>query len=1380
MTTTIPKSLHERVSRALDAAGDLTGARLIEHIERVHAADPELIAEIRSLLGASPSVPVLDAGGTAAAHELARKLHERLLTSEFFTTGGTPATRAEHDSPQAVPEHVAGYQVVRILGQGGMGVVYEAIQPSPRRRVAIKMVSAGAPSRGALARFRQEAEVLGRLKHPGIAQVFEAATDPASGAAFFAMEYVDGLGLTAHAHKAGLHTPARVELLARVCDAVQHAHQAGVIHRDLKPSNILVEPSADGIGQPKVLDFGVAKLTSTQGATATLNLDAGRIIGTLGYMPPEALDLSPGRAAEAPGADTRGDVYSLGVLLFELLTGDLPVPVRGASLTEAARRIRDLEPARVAALPPGPGAELRSDLDAVARKALEKEPGARYASAAELAADLRRCLRHEPVLARPPSSFYVIRKFVRRRRGISALSGAATVLLLAAGVVTAVQYVRAERALVAESRQRSIAEKKQVEAERGQYRVSLAAADGALRTGDAVRARRVLEEAPEHLRGWEWRYLWRSANPGRPVDLGDPLGSVTMIGSTPLALSDSTASPFRTLVWNVDEERVERVLDLARCLPSADGKLVLGLDAEGMAVAADPLSGSVLWRISSSPGVRWQVHRPLLMAPAGGERSPHTVLVGDRELAMVDVRTGQVLWRMPFETGIRGLDVILSRDASHPVVLTVFVERGPFQAEVVLLDGRTAEPISVELATLRYERPYLERGSGIEWGLRLSSVDVTDSRRAAPDALWSGGIIAEDQTVLAVGDTRGAVHVYPIEPGERPRVAEPMTILAGDAAVRSLAFTPGNDRVIVVDATGRTNIVSLREPRRPWVISSADYARRGPLSPDRTRVLTFAWGSVECYDVTLGIPLWRKNTGPTHTSALAWSHDSSRVAWFGGGGPTSEFFVLDARDGRQLVAVSDSPVTLDPARPRGPAPWGPTVIRACFDPRGDRIITASVDGGLSVVSASDGSIFESPRLQPETLSSSTPARLRAMVPSPDGTSLLLATDRSSQPAGQTTGSRVVVRDLRTFEPIATLETGDGVLSAAWFPGGERIALGHPRGRVSVWKLDRAGPSTPATLERRWEANLGTSDDITSVCVSPDSARVVASGLAPALHVIEAGESDSDEPGRLGGQLLATIAMPAAEIVLTGFADPDTLITGGEQSAMIRVDARDTKNATDGSTQRTAWSEAAMRAWPAEVPRPESLDEARWLVERADAILRRVSLARLPTQSLAQRALEATGEPEGAPQLAAAFIRRLGAQLNWTNSAAVELLRDRRNDREAMVAAAAILEEIVAMKPHSFNLRGNFANALSSAGRSSEAIEQMLEGERLAKERGTAIDTNFHLRAARIYREAGMPDKATERLDIAEAEVRAGGADVSTRGPLLEQIGEERRLLLRGH
>ncbi len=1376
MTTTASSSLHQRVSRALDAAGDLNGPALIRHIEKVHADDPELIAEVRALLGESPTVPVLDAGGTAAAHELARRLHDRLMTSEFFTTGGTPVSRDERGAQRPLPDHVGPYRIVGIIGQGGMGVVYEAIQPSPQRRVAIKMLSSTTPGRAALSRFRQEAEVLGRLKHPGIAQVFEAAADPATGAAFFAMEYVQGPALTVFAREARLPASARVELLARVCDAVQHAHQTGVIHRDLKPSNILVETSPDGIGQPKVLDFGVAKLTSPD-ASATLSLDAGRIIGTLGYMPPEALDSA--MDASHAHADTRGDVYSLGVLLYELLTDRLPIEVRGTSLTEAARRIREQDPPRVDPLPPGPGSELRADLDAIARKALEKEPGARYASAAELAADLRRCLRHEPVLARPPSSFYVIRKFVRRRRGLSALSGAATVLLLAAGVVTAVQYVRAERALVAESRQRSIAEKKQVEAERGQYRVSLAAADGALRTGDAVRARRVLEEAPEHLRGWEWRYLWRSANPGRPVDLGEPVGSVTMIGSTPLALSDSTANPLRTLVWNVDEERVERVLDLARCIPSVDGKLVLGVDADGMAVAADPLTGSVLWRISPSPGVRWQVHRPLMMAPAGGERSPHTVIVGDRELAMVDVRTGQILWRMPIETGIRGLDVILSRDASHPVVLTVFVERGPFQAEVVVLDGRNAGPISVDLAGLRYERPYLERGSGIEWGLRLSSVDVADSRRAAPDALWSGGIVAEDQTVLAVGDTRGAVHVYPVEPGERPRVGEPMTILAGDAAVRSLAFTPGNDRVIVVDATGRTNIVSLREPRRPWVISSADYARRGPLSPDRTRVLTFAWGSVECYDVTLGIPLWRKNTGPTHTSALAWSQDSSRVAWFGGGGTTSEFFVFDARDGRQLVAISDSPVTLDPARPRGPAPWVSTVVRACFDPRGDRIIMASADGGLRALSTTDWSLLDAPRVAPDARSATMPLRLREMLLSPDGSTLLHATEWSSTAGPAAAGSRVVVRDVRTLEPVATLETSDTVLSAAWFPGGKRIALGHPRGRVSVWKLDRAGPNTPGTLERRWEANLGTSDDITSVCVSPDSARVVASGLAPALHVIEAGDPDSDEPGRLGGQHLATIAMPAAAVVLAGFADPDTLITGGEQSAMIRLDARDAKPVTDGSPQRASWPEAALRAWPAEVPRPESLDEARWLVERADAILRRVSLARLPTDGLVQRALESTGEPEGAPQLAATFIRRLGAQLNWTNSAAVELLRDRRNDREAMVAAAAILEEIVAMKPHSYNLRGNLANALSSAGRSSEAIEQMLECERIAKERGAAIDTSFHLRAARIYREAGMPDKASHRLDVAEAELRAGGADASTRGPLLEQIGEERRLLLRG-
>ncbi|MFO0830227.1 MAG: protein kinase [Phycisphaerales bacterium] len=420
--------LHERVSRALDDAGDATGPELLNLIEQRYRADPELIAEVRALLGdAEGPVPVLDA-----------PQDQSITPTQVRSAVGM--LRNDH-RPRPIPAEVAGYRIVRVVGEGGMGVVYEGEQREPRRRVAVKVLRPLLSISAVQRRIRLEAQVLARLTHPGIAHIIESGVDPRTNEAFFAMEFVEGAGLREHAGP--LPIADRCELVARVCDAVQHAHQKGVIHRDIKPSNILVEPEQGGPGRPRVLDFGVAKLLE-EGEHATLSMSEGTLVGTLGYMSPEAL-------AGAPDAiDTRTDVYSLGVLLYELLAARPPVDIRGLPITEVARRVRDEQPARLDAV----NARIPKDLATVAHKALEKDPARRYDSAGALGADLRRFLRGEPVTAQPPSAAYIIRKFVGRHRAASAAAGAAVVALLAGLTVSLALYARAENSRRQEQAQR--------------------------------------------------------------------------------------------------------------------------------------------------------------------------------------------------------------------------------------------------------------------------------------------------------------------------------------------------------------------------------------------------------------------------------------------------------------------------------------------------------------------------------------------------------------------------------------------------------------------------------------------------------------------------------------------------------------------------------------------------------------------------------------------------------------------------------------------------------------------------------------------------------------------------------------------------------------
>ncbi len=370
---------------------------------------------------------------------------------------GMLAAAALPDEALRAPERIGRYTVVREIGRGGMGVIYEAEQQSPKRRVALKVLQPRLVARELLRRFQHEAHVLGQLQHAGIAQIYEAgwAELQHGRQPFFAMEFIDGLPINQFVQANEPDTGAVLELVARVCDAVQHAHQKGVIHRDLKPSNVLVlrrtdggprtgssaERSGtgsftqDGIGQPKVLDFGIARVTDADLQTVTVQTEVGQLVGTLAYMSPEQLG---GKSAEL---DTRCDVYALGVMLYELLAGRRPHDLAGLAIVEAARVVWEQEPQRLGTW----NRTLRGDVETIVAKALEKDRERRYATAAELAADIRRHLTDQPIDARRASTWYQLRKLARRNRGLVAGLAVAGVALASGAVGTGLALIEARQ-----------------------------------------------------------------------------------------------------------------------------------------------------------------------------------------------------------------------------------------------------------------------------------------------------------------------------------------------------------------------------------------------------------------------------------------------------------------------------------------------------------------------------------------------------------------------------------------------------------------------------------------------------------------------------------------------------------------------------------------------------------------------------------------------------------------------------------------------------------------------------------------------------------------------------------------------------------------------
>jgi len=398
------------------------------------------------------------------------------------TRSTAPAAGVPRAFPAApIPARIGRYTIVRVLGEGGMGTVYEAEQDQPKRAVALKVIRAGYLSPQLLKRFEHESAVLGRLQHPGIAQVYEAGTvqdERGQPVPFFAMEFIRGVPLTEYAATKSLGTRERLDLVARICDAVYHAHQKGVIHRDLKPGNILVDES----GQPKILDFGVARATDSDIQQTTLHTDIGQLIGTVPYMSPEQVGGDP------DDLDTRSDVYALGVIAYELLAGRLPHDLQRKMIHEAARIIREEEPTRLSSI----HRALRGDVETIVAKALEKDKVRRYQSAGDLAADIERYLNHQPIDARPATAGYLLRRFARRNRVLvgGALATMAALLLGLAG--TAWKAVEAQRARVRAEDNATLANSRLAETsarearlarQRGQWMQVIAAADEAERIG---------------------------------------------------------------------------------------------------------------------------------------------------------------------------------------------------------------------------------------------------------------------------------------------------------------------------------------------------------------------------------------------------------------------------------------------------------------------------------------------------------------------------------------------------------------------------------------------------------------------------------------------------------------------------------------------------------------------------------------------------------------------------------------------------------------------------------------------------------------------------------------------------------------------------------
>jgi eukaryotic-like serine/threonine-protein kinase len=1053
-------------------------------------------------------------GGDAAV----RREVDRLLAAAQ-TSVGFLESPALGRAGGAGPPQVRGYRVLRVLGVGGMATVYEAEQESPRRRVALKVMHMSLARTSALQRFRFETEVLARLKHPGIAQIYEAGTCDGPGGQqvpFFAMEFVeDALTITAHARSAGLSTRQRLTMFADACDAVQYGHQVGVIHRDLKPGNVLVDQG----GRTKIIDFGIARSVATDAESLTRHEGGGQLLGTLNAMSPE-------QCAGGHRVDTRTDVYALGVTLYELVTGRLPHDLSESPMPEAIRIIQSVDPPRPGTLTP----DAAGDLEAIILMAMDKDPRRRYDGAGSLATDVRRFLESKTVQARLPSPLHHARLFARRHRVLVTATGVIAATVVIASGLTGWFGYRSWR----DSAERAVAEQRAIverdAARRQAYSASISSAFLSYQAGETARGRERLDLAPANLRGWEWGLISALLESDETVIRAHE-DMVFAMDAAPAGRRFATASRDGSLaLWDLDTGAV-----VARS-PGLAG-------AEGLSVAL-AAGGTVYAGFAGGTLAAWTPESGGEVRVVGSHESDLRSLDIDAagRLACASADGVARIWDVPGATVVHTFE-----DQPGGVHGVRFSEDGAYLTTwnvdglVWVRDAATWEPVRelelgglAQVATMSADGSIVAAG-GAEGRLRVwdraSGALLMEAEASSSATSVISLAITPDGTVLYSGTIGRTISEWTIGPGAQPRLVgrhdeavdaiyldeqsarlvsasrdrtirlwpvcedlEPgpeTGVAAHGAPVLSVAFSPSGD---LLATAGRDDVVYLWEPalgERLATLRGHDgdiYSVR--FSPDGDTLASASsdgsvrlWSTLtgECEDV-LG-PAAGPATGGLWT--IAFSPDGS---------------VLAAAGDDKVVTVWDLESRL-PVRSIGA--HAERINSIAFDPTGTKLVSCSRDGSVRVWDAGDGRLLRS--LEGHT------ADVFACVFSPDGLRLF-------------TGSRdqtVRVWNASTGEALATLDCrGQFITSLSIDAEGKRLAAGSWFAEVTVWDL--------RTLDTvlSFKANSAA---IRSLAFSPSAPLLVCAGH-DGVVTTWSGRSSAE---RRSARDHARAQLSAAELLLRG-------------------------------------------------------------------------------------------------------------------------------------------------------------------------------------------------------------------------------------------------------